>query len=85
MKTIQQLHREWADRIVPTGAPQVQRQEMERAFYSGALTLFQHIMADVTPLPDDAAEQAMQTMQHELEDYFRLLGTIPGPHGTSRQ
>jgi len=85
VKSVQQLHREWADKCLPRDASQVQRQEMERAFYSGALACFTLQIADIAALSDDAAEQAMQRLQTELEDYFRLLRTIPGAHGTQRQ
>jgi hypothetical protein len=85
ISTIRELHRKWADRVIPKDAPPVQRQEMERAFYSGAFAIFKLQMEEVTALPDDAAEVAMSEINAELVDYFRLLGTIPGPAGTERQ
>lgn len=85
MKTIRKLHAEWAEKILPKDAPQVQKQECERAFYSGALSVFLLQMTEVAALPDDKAEEQMSAIHKELEDYFRLMATIPGPHGTERQ
>lgn len=85
MTTIRQLHAGWAARIVPPNASPIQRQEMERAFYSGALTLFRVMVDEVTALPDEAAAKAMTRLEHELTDYFRLLVKIPGTHGTEKQ
>ena len=85
MKTIQELHRDWASKCLPKDAPQVQRQETECAFYAGAFSCFTLQMVEVALLPDDKAEAALQNIQDELEDYFRLLRTIPGTHGTQRQ
>lgn len=84
-KTIRQLHAHWAISCVPKDAPPVQRQEMERAFYSGAFACFTLQMADIAALSDAEAEKAMQALQDELETYFKLLRTIPGPHGAQRQ
>lgn len=79
------LHAHWAVNVVPKDAPPVQRQEMERAFFSGAFALFILVLADVAALPDDQSERAMNDLHEEMQDYFRLLATIPGPSGTSRQ
>ena len=35
MKTVAEMHAEWAKSVIPAAAGQVQRQEMERAFYCG--------------------------------------------------
>lgn len=83
--SIRKLHADWAARSVPKDAPQVQRQEMERAFYSGAFAVFTLQMTEVAEKSDDAAEAQMQAIHKELEDYFKLLRLIPGPHGASRQ
>lgn len=85
VKTLRQLHDQWAAAVLPQDASRVQRQECERAFYSGAFACFTNQIAEVAALPDDEAEKAMQALHTEMEDYFRLLRTIPGAHGTQRQ
>lgn len=85
MSTIRQLHAKWAAAVCPKDAPPVQRQEMERAFFSGAFALFTLTIFEVAALSDDEAEKQMQAIEDEMEDYFRLMGTIPGPHGTQNQ
>lgn len=85
MKTIKQLHDQWAASVMPSGASQVQRQEMERAFFSGALSLYRLQIDDIMELSDNEAEKALSKVRVELADYFRLLGTIPGPYGAQRQ
>jgi hypothetical protein len=84
MKTVKQLHAEWANRIIPKDAPQVQRQEMERAFYSGAFAVFSLQLADVAALPDDKAEEAMDKIYNELMDYFKMMLAIPRKGGVER-
>lgn len=83
--TIKELHANWAASVMPKDAPPVQRQEMERAFYSGAFAFLTLQMADIAALPDADADKAMETVHAELETYFKLLSTIPGPRGTQRQ
>lgn len=85
VKTIRQLHDKWAAAVLPKDASPVQRQECERAFYSGAFASFTNQIAEVAALSDDDAEKAMQAMEDEMKDYFRTLATIPGPGGTQRQ
>ena len=85
MTTIRKLHDQWAARCLPKDAAPIQRQEMERAFYSGAFSYFNLTMVETATYSDAKAEQHMAALQKELEDYFRLMGTIPGPEGTQRQ
>ena len=84
VKTIKETHRSWAESVMPKDAPAVQRQEMERAFYSGAFAVFSLQMEQIAALSDADAEKAMKAVSDELIDYFRLLGKIPGPHGAER-
>lgn len=83
--TIKKLHAEWAAIVLPKDASKVQRQECERAFYSGAYALFKLTIAEIAAKSDDEAEKQMEAVQHELEDYFTLMATIPGTGGTERQ
>jgi len=42
-------------------------------------------MGEVAAKPDEQAEEQMSAINQELEDYFMLMRTIPGTHGTERQ
>lgn len=83
--SVKQLHAEWSAKTQPRGASQTQLQETERAFYAGAFSVFSLILGEVTPLPEDEAQKRLEEIQDEMRDYFKLLGKIPGTHGTSRQ
>lgn len=75
--TIRQLHDKWASAILPKDSPQIQRQEMERAFYSGFFAALTWQVADVAAQPDDKAEQLLQSGFNECEDYFKTLRQAP--------
>lgn len=73
MSTIKALHAKWADKVMPAGAPQIQRQEMERAFYSGFFSALAWQLAEVAALPDAEAERLLAAGHEECELYFRTL------------
>jgi len=83
--SVKELHRLWAERIMPADAPRVQRQEMERAFYSGAGALVKLLIEEICTLSDKDAEAALSSTHTEISDYFKLLSKIPGPQGAERQ
>lgn len=77
MSAIKKLHDRWAEKILPKDAPQIQRQECERAFYSGfysSLLLGLHRLAS---LPDDQAAAELDALYKESEAYFKTLGQAP--------
>lgn len=73
---IRTAHDDWAKEVIPPGASQIQRQEMERSFFSGALSAIL-ILGMFAKKSDQAAGRALDSMTQELEDYFRLLGQMP--------
>ena len=76
MITIAKLHAEWAAKIIPPGAPQVQRQEMERAFYSGFFQCLAYQLQYITDdkVSDEEGAAALGRMIRECDTYFRTLG-----------
>lgn len=84
VKTIRELHDQWAYLTIPKNASAVQRQECERAFFSGAFACLANQIVEVAALPDEEAEKAMQSLDNEMQDYFKLLRTIPSS-GIERQ
>ena len=63
----------YAAQVIPRDAPKVQRQESRRAFYAGARSLLDGIMAsldpDKEPTLDDYAR--MDAIQRELSTFAR--------------
>ena len=55
---------------------EVQRQEMEKAFYAGA-TGFMSIMLKTSELPEDNGAQIVESARQELSDYFNGKATRP--------
>lgn len=77
MTTIKELHESWAAKCLPKDASPIQRQEMERAFWSGAFCYFNLTMIETAVVSDAEAERHLSALQKEMEDYFRLLGQMP--------
>ena len=74
-KIIDTAWRSYAEQIIPVNAPDVQRQELRRAFYAGAASMFGGIMAMLEPgtEPTDADLENMNALQGELDQYVRDL------------
>lgn len=81
--TVRQLFEQWAKVVMPFGAPEIQRQEMERAFYAGAFALFHNQITEVAAMDYAEAEVALTATRDEFEAYFVTLGKIPRS-GTER-
>ena len=65
--------------------PQVQRQESERMFVAGYSAAFMRV-CEASKLPSTQEELAeLSRIAEEIRDYWKLLGTIPGPRGQERQ
>lgn len=68
----------YAERVLPTGADAVQRQETRRAFYAGAWEILMR-MADLGE-PDISEEQGVAVLEatkREIQTYVASVGT-PG-------
>lgn len=61
---------------LPDDAPQIQKVEVQRAFYAGAVIVFTR-MLDASDLEEGAAEAAMTALQQEIDDYVSLLKAKP--------
>lgn len=74
MDTIKEMHARWAAQVMPQGASQVQRQEMERAFYSGFFASLNWQLLHLANMPDADAVIELQQRHYECEAYFKTLG-----------
>lgn len=77
---------EWRDferQIMPKDAPRVQRVEMKRAWYAGAVTLFALVSggfdADSEPTELDVAY--LESISNEIEAYGLTIGTREEENG----
>jgi len=67
---------QFAERILPEHASAVQRQEMRRAFYAGAMML----LMDLAELGDedvseDAGAEVLEATRREVEAFYARIGT----------
>jgi hypothetical protein len=64
---------DYARRVLPAGAPQVQRWETRRAFYAGAAAMLDAIMHGMTPgdEPTEADLAHMDALAAELTGFGR--------------
>lgn len=67
--TIEQLHAEWEAAVMPMGAPDMQRNAMRSAFYSGCSAMIALMIGQIAELPDDEAEAALTEVQEEIVAY----------------
>jgi hypothetical protein len=72
------LQKEWQGfekAVVPKNASAVQKQEMRRAFYSGALIMFELTkeLGD-DDISEDAAVEALKGLEQELKEFYSLVG-----------
>lgn len=72
------IREEWAAferKVLPANCSAVQRQEMRRAFYAGAMIVFDavaHAMSDADDMTA-ADEQVLNDLLNEREEYLALL------------
>lgn len=71
--------------IIPTTAPQVQREEMKKAFFGGALVVMRVIVV-IDLLSDDAvSEEAGLLILQELEEELRNFAkSLPQGNDTTK-
>jgi len=72
MNTVADLWADFEQRIVPKGAPAVQRIEMRRAFYSGARALLR-LMNDIGEVSDDAGAAILDGIDQELDAFGKAV------------
>ncbi len=71
MTTAKQEYNKFFKMIGLAHASDIQRQEMQRAFFAGQFSMFMFQLGEVAALDDDAAERALAARQAELESYFK--------------
>jgi hypothetical protein len=72
LQTIKQMHDEWAAMCIPTGAPAQQRQDMERAFYCGAISQLKGV-TELTELTHEQSAETLNGWTAELTVYMKML------------
>lgn len=74
MRAIAKIHAEWAAKCLPADAPQIQRQEMERGFYSGFLSALVYQTTHLACIEnDDKAVEELEALHQECRTYFQVL------------
>ena len=78
MKKVPTVKQEWEDfkqKIIPAGAPEIQVQEMRRAFYAGALILLGLVatLSEEAESEESGAEE-LDKLDKELKDFFSKVG-----------
>jgi predicted secreted protein len=68
MKTIEQRWREFSERVIPRDAPQVQHQEMRRAFYAGFTSMLE-VDEELARMTDEAAIILLDSFYREAMNY----------------
>lgn len=77
ISSIKDLHAVWAKAVMPPNVSQVQRQEMERAFYSGFCSALNCLMLEVSAISDEEGVRACEALLRECETYFKTLSKAP--------
>jgi hypothetical protein len=73
MNHIKKLHDEWAKAVMPPNASQIQRQEMERAFYAGFCRCLTYQITEIQNLSDEDGSALLEKLQEESVLYFIAL------------
>lgn len=74
MNTVQSQWESFCKACLPADAPDIQRQEMRRAFFAGARA-YQALCMVATTLSDEGAEQVLTGLDEELQAFARGVGT----------
>lgn len=62
--------------VVPIAAPAIQREEMRRAFYAGAVACFGVVMTAVGPDDDEECATNLEVLQQELATFSSDLREV---------
>lgn len=71
-KTIAQAWNYFQSKVVSPSAPQIQKDEMRKAFFAGASSCFDLIMS-FTEFPNAVSELKMTELHREFENYAKML------------
>ena len=73
MTTVQSLWQDFDTKVVaPSGAGDVQRSEMRKAFFAGANVMF-YMMVEASGYPEDTALTVVEKISKELRDFPKTL------------
>lgn len=76
MRTVQAEWEEFERRVMPRGAPPVQRNEMRRAFFAGAYGMLSMSAAlGNADVPEDDAVASLEGWKNEIEAFFSAGGS----------
>ena len=71
-KTIAEAWVYFQNRVIHTDAPQIQKDEMRKAFFAGASSCFD-LMMDISDLPQSDVELKMSELHEEFSNYGKML------------
>lgn len=71
-KTIAEAWSYFQNRVVYPKAPQIQKDEMRKAFFAGAASCFD-LMMDISASPTKEANAKMAELHNEFLNYARML------------
>jgi hypothetical protein len=72
-KSVAEAHANWAKITTPPGVSDIQRREMEKAFYSGYFSAMKWCTEAITEMSDNDGSAAISARLKELDDYFGKL------------
>jgi len=70
---------EWCiyrDAIIPSQAPPVQVEECRRAFYAGAVAMFDQILRATEPEDEDVCDARLEALRHEARSIVNDLRIV---------
>lgn len=71
LKTVEDRWLEFAKKVIPVNAPDVQRKEMRKSFFAGVLDTLA-LCHDVIPtMSDDDAAAYLDSLYRETDEFFR--------------
>jgi hypothetical protein len=71
MNTIQEAWESFERAVVPIDAPPIQRQEMRKAFYAGAVSMLNIVTGPLTDMSDEAGCALIDSLVEEGRMFFR--------------
>lgn len=76
MKLMQEQWGVFCERVMPIDAPEIQKQEMRRAFYAGGQAIMFRIIAAFAPElePTEGDLKIMDDLNNELNEFARAVG-----------
>jgi hypothetical protein len=71
--TITTLWNDYVAQVFPEGMPDLQRKELRRAFFAGALSSFLEVEKASSQLEEEAAVRAVASIYCEIEGELRAM------------